>query len=161
MAKEKNEDFDNYEQDAITRPYEKAWENFAKFEEVGTKYQGYIKDVTYRAAEGEFKAQRLITLEQVDGTLVNVAIKRLPFILEKTDHLRIGDPLTIVFEKELPARTKGYKPTKQFSFYGKNKVEEGPTIAELEKKEMERVNAVVEEDKDGVDWDEEPKKEVV
>lgn len=155
-------DFDNYESDAITRPYEKAWDNWAKFVTLGDKAQGYIRDVFFRKAEGEFKEQRGLTLEQPDGTLINVAIKRLPFILEKTDNLRIGDPLTIVFEKELPARSKGYKPTKQFGFYGKNLTAEGKTVLQLEKEEIARTGAVeAEREDDGVDWDAKPEPKAV
>lgn len=163
MAKGKevaDQNFENYEADAITRPYELAWENWMKFEKEGDKVQGYIRDVFFRKAEGEFKEQRGITLEQTNGELINVAVKRLPFILEKTDNLHIGDPLTIVFEKTLAPRQKGYKGAKQFGFYGKNLPEnaENKTVAEMDAEDMKRVNstvdAVVEENADGVDWDE-------
>lgn len=119
MAKEKN-DFDGYEKDTLTKPRDKAWTNWMKFEKVGDKVQGYIRDVFYRKAEGMFKEQRGITLEEADGTFINVGIKRLPFVLNKTDGLRLNDPLTIVLEEELPSKTKGYNPTKVFAFYGKN-----------------------------------------
>ncbi len=143
MASEKN-DFADYKKDALTRPYESAWENWAKFENEGDKVSGYIRDVFYRKAEGEFKEQRGITLEQTNGELVNVAIKRLPFILEKTDMLRLGDPLTIEFEKTLAPRQKGYKGTKQFGFYGKNLDANvnNKTVAELDQEDMKRQNVV-------------------
>jgi hypothetical protein len=144
MATEKKGDFDNYKENALTRPYETAWENWAKFEKEGDKVSGYIRDVFYRKAEGEFKEQRGITLEQVDGELINVAVKRLPFILEKTDNLRLGDPLTIEFEKTLAPRQKGYKGTKQYGFYGKNLEANASnkTVAELDREDMQRQNAV-------------------
>jgi len=127
-------DFNNYEKDALTKPRDKAWENWFKFDEVGKKVGGYIRDVFYRPAEGNFSEQRGLTLEQPDGTLVNVGIKHIDFILAKTDGLRLNDPVTIVFEKELPPQVKGNSPTKQFGFYGKNLPEnEGQkTVAVLE-----------------------------
>lgn len=127
-------DFNNYQKDTLTRPRDKAWSNWAKFEKVGDKVQGFIRDAFYRPAEGMYKEQRGITLEQIDGTFVNVAIKRFPFILAHTDHLRIGDPLTVELTNEIPPKQKGFSPTKELSFFGKNLPEnEGnPTVKELD-----------------------------
>ena len=127
-------DFNEFQKDALTKPRDKAWENWAKFEKIGDKAQGYIRDVFFRASEGQFAEQRGLTLEQADGTLVNVGIKHIDFVLAKTDGLRLGDPVTIVFEKEIPATVKGHSPTKQFAFYGKNLPENAQqkTVAELE-----------------------------
>jgi hypothetical protein len=138
MSKEKgNYDFNNYEQDTLTRPRDKAWSNWAKFEKVGDKVQGYIRDAFYRPAEGLYKEQRGITLEQTDGTFINVAIKRLPFILAKTNDLRLGDPLTVVFAREIPSSTKGFSATKELEFYGPKLDEnkENPTVKELDDKD--------------------------
>lgn len=129
----KNEDFfGDYKKHSLTKPRDLAWDNWAKFEKQGDKVQGYIRDVFYRPAEGLFKEQRGITLEQLDGTLINVGIKRLPFVLSKTDGLRIGDPLTVELAELKKSATKGFHDTKIFAFYGKNVVTEGQTVAELE-----------------------------
>lgn len=127
-------DFGNYQQDALTKPRDKAWENWAKFEKVTDLVQGFIRDVFFRAGEGQFAEQRGLTLEQADGTLINVGIKHIDFVLAKTDNLRLGDPVTIVFEKEIPPSVKGHSPTKQFAFYGKNLPENAgnKTVAQLE-----------------------------
>lgn len=127
-------DFGQFKEDALTKPRDKAWENWAKFEAVGSMVQGFIRDVFFRASEGQFAEQRGLTLEQADGTLVNVGIKHIDFVLAKTDRLRLNDPVTIVFEKEIPPSVKGYSPTKQFAFYGKNLPENASqkTVAELE-----------------------------
>jgi hypothetical protein len=110
--------------EALTKPRDLAWDNWAKFKEVGDEVAGYIRDVFYRPEEtvgtNTMKAQRGLTLEQPDGTLVNVGIKYISFILAQTDNLRLGDPLKIVFSKTLPPTQKMYSPTKVFSFYGKN-----------------------------------------
>lgn len=127
-------DFNDYKKDATDRPSSKAWSNWMKFEKVGDKVQGYIRDVFYRKAEGIYKDARGITLEQADGKLINVSIKRLDFVLSKTDNLRLGDPLTVVFEEELPSKKVGHNATKQFGYYGKNLPENAgqKTVAELD-----------------------------
>lgn len=127
-------DFNNFEKDALTKPRDKAWENWAKFEKPGDKVQGYIRDVFFRASEGQFPDQRGLTLEQPDGTLINVGIKHIDFVLAKTDSLRLNDPVTIVFEKEIPPSVKGHSPTKQFGFYGTSLPENASqkTVATLE-----------------------------
>lgn len=127
-------DFDAFKQDVTDRPSSKAWGNWKKFEKVGDMAQGYIRDVFFRKAEGVFKEARGITLEQKDGSLINISIKRYDFILSKTDGLRLGDPLTVVFEEELPPKKAGNNPTKQYGFYGRNLPENAgnKTVAELD-----------------------------
>lgn len=127
-------DFNEFKKDAIDRPSSKAWGNWMKFEKVGDKVQGYIRDVFYRKAEGMYKDARGITLEQADGKLINISIKRIDFILSKTDSLRLGDPLTMILEEEIPPKTKGFNPTKVYGFYGKNLPENASnkTVAELD-----------------------------
>jgi hypothetical protein len=139
--------FNEYNKDSLTKPRDIAWEknNWFKMEKVGDKVQGFIADVCYRKAEGIYKEQRCITIKTLDGDYVNVAIKRLPFILSKTDNLRIGDPLTVVFESEIPS-DKG-NPTKVQAFYGKNLPENtGKTVAELDLEDQKIQGSKVEED---------------
>jgi len=127
-------DFNNYEKDALTKPRDKAWENWAKFEAVGAKVQGFIRDVFFKPGEGQYSDQRGLTLEQTDGTLINVGIKHIDFVLAKTNTLRLGDPVTIVYEKDIPPTVKGHSPTKQFGFYGTNLPETAgqKTVLQLE-----------------------------
>jgi hypothetical protein len=135
MAEPKKEDhFGNYEKDTLTKPRDKAWDNWAKFAKVGDKVQGYIRDVFFRPAEGDFKAQRGVTLETPKGEMVNVAIKRFSFILAKTNSLRLGDPLTVVFEEQKAPARKGVHGVKIFGFYGKNLEENknNKTVLELD-----------------------------
>lgn len=140
-------DFNNFEKDALTKPRDLAWDNWAKFEKVGDKIQGYIRDVFYRPAEGMFKEQRGITIEQVDGTFINVGIKRLPFVLDKTDKLRLNDPVTVVLAEESPSSTKGFSPTKIFAYYGTNldANKDQKTVKELEDESMGEGGAVAPE----------------
>ena len=138
--------FDNYEKDTLTKPRDEAWENWMKFENVGDKVQGFIRDVFYRAADGAYAAARGITLEQPTGELINVRVKHVDFILNKTNELRLNDPLTIVFEKEIPAKKKGYNATKVLGFYGTNLPENASemTVLELENKDRKIAEAEAE-----------------
>lgn len=145
-AKSKGYNFDNFKKDALTKPRDLAWENWFKMEKVGAMVQGYIADVFYRAAEGQYKAQRGITLKQADGKYINVAIKRLSFILNKTNALHIGDPLTIEFSEELPAATKGFSKTKVMSFYGAILPENAGSKTVLELDNEDRIAQGVKED---------------
>lgn len=150
MAKEKSADhFSDYKKDALTKPRDLAWDNWAKFEKVGDMVQGFIRDVFYRPAEGQFDEQRGITLEQPDGTLINVGVKRLSFVLNKTDDLHIGDPLTVELAELKKSATKGFSPTKIFAYYGKSLPENvgAPTVFELEAADMKKGGSKSPEDK--------------
>ena len=92
-------DFSNLQ--AITKPRDKAWENWSKFNNVGDSYEGFIRDVFFKKGTGDFPDQRVLTLETPQGEFVNVGIKYVDFVLEKTNHLRLNDPVKIVFAKEL------------------------------------------------------------
>lgn len=139
MAKEtKGYDFSKAKEHKLTKPRDLAWTNWAKFEKVGDQVQGYIADVFFRPAEGQFKDQRGITLKQEDGSYINVGNKRLPFILNKTDDMRLGDPLTIELCEEKPSATKGFSATKIFAFYGQNLPENAnnKTVKQLEDEDI-------------------------
>lgn len=153
--------FDDYKNDKLVRARDIAWGNWAKFEKVGDKVQGFIRDAFYRKAEGQFDEQRGLTLEQKDGTLINVAIKRLPFILPATDGLRIGDPITIELAELKKSETKGFSPTKIFAYYGKNLVAEGKTVKELEAEDMKAGGTVAPVDEEKKDEDIMPETEGV
>lgn len=144
MAKEKEDVFSDYKKDSLTKPRDLAWTNWAKFEKEGEICQGYIADVFYRPADGQFKEQRGITLKQADGSFINVGIKRLPFVLNKTDDLHLGDPLTIELTELKKSSTKGFSATKIFSFYGKSLDENkgNPTVFDLESEDIKKGGTV-------------------
>lgn len=144
MEKEKKTasyDFGSFEKDSLTRPRDKAWSSWVSWDgaEIGAKVQGYIRDAFWRPEEMNedgsvaFRAQRGITLEKVDGTLVNLGIKSLPFVLVMTDNLRIGDPLTVVYEGDGEKKKKSWNAPKLYGYYGKNLPENAgnPTVKEL------------------------------
>lgn len=132
-------DFSKFQTQELTKPRDKAWDNFAKFEKVGDKVQGILRDVFYRPADETFKEQRGFTLEQADGKLVNVAMKRDPyFAIRATNDVRLGDLLTVELAELRPAKTKGYSATKIYSFVSGTLPENAtnPTVKELEAKDM-------------------------
>jgi hypothetical protein len=139
-------DFSKFKTQELTKPRDKAWDNFAKFEKVGDKVQGILRDVFYRAADETFKEQRCFTLEQADGKLINVGMKRDPyFAIRATNEVRLGDLLTIELTELRPAKTKGYSPTKIYSFTSGTLPENAgnATVKELEKAEMEEAGVAV------------------
>lgn len=134
-------DFKNYKDSALTRPRDEAWGNWKSWKEakVGDKVEGYVADAFYRPEEKDekgvvaFRAQRGITVKQINGELINVGVKYLPFVLAATDKLRVGDPLVIELTKINPPLKKGQNGAKVFSYYGTNLPENAsnPTVKEL------------------------------
>lgn len=133
-----NYDFDNFEKDKITKARNLGWSRWGKFEKVGDMAQGYIRDVFYKKAEGMYPESRGITLEQKDGTFMNVSIKTHEFVLRETDDLRLGDPLTIKLTELKKSTTKGFNPTKVLTFYGSKLPENDgqPTVKSLYEADM-------------------------
>lgn len=153
--------FEKFKTKELTKPRDKAWENFAKFEKEGDKKVGIVRDVFYRPADETFKEQRCFTLEEEDGTLCNVCLKREPyFAIRPTNDVRLGDLLTVELSELRAAKTKGYNATKIYSFVAGEDPEGGddrPTVKELEEQDMRDQNAVVEDE----DTDSEEEKEDV
>jgi hypothetical protein len=144
-------DFNKLEK--VSKARNAGWNNWAKFEKVGDKVEGYIRDVFYKAADGQYQAARGITLEHPKGTFTNVSIKRVPFVLKDTDDFRLGDPLKIELTELKKSATKGYSPTKVLSFYGAKLPENAsnPTVYELDLADQKTggtSNAEVKEEKE-------------
>lgn len=108
--------FDKFKKQDLTRPRDKAWDNWGKFEKEGDKVEGILRDAFYREAQGQFPAKRGFTLEQEDGKLININIKREPyFAIAPTDNVRIGDYLSMELSK-LKDMGKGKYAAKIYSF---------------------------------------------
>jgi len=161
-TEDKGYNFESYKKDSLTRPRDIAWSNWAKFEKVGDKVQGYVRDAFFRPAQGIYKDQRGITLQQVDGTYINVAVKMIDFVLAPTNDVHIDDPLTVELG-ELRANDLG-SPTKIYKNYSPKLSEnaEKPTIKELTDKDMKEGGTVApNDDKGGLDAFDEVKPEGV
>lgn len=108
--------FDKFQKQDLTRPRDKAWDNWGKFEKEGDKVEGILCDAFYREAQGQFPAKRGFTLEQEDGKLINIDIKRDPyFAIASTDNVRVGDYLSMELS-EMRDMGKGKYPAKIYSF---------------------------------------------
>lgn len=94
-------------------------EGWFKFEEVGDKVGGIVRDIFEMPEREGMQAQRCFTIETADGELVNVGLKRTNYILSRTDMIQVGDQLGIKFEKEIPAKTKGHHPAKSMVIFSK------------------------------------------
>ncbi len=133
---ENKDAFADYKSQSLTRPRDEAWGNWYSWKDkkVGDKIQGYVADAFYRPEEEDFRPQRGITLRQVDGTLVNVGVKDLSFVLAATDNLRVGDPLTIELVEIQTPKSKGKNGAKIFKYYGTNLPENASnkTVKELD-----------------------------
>lgn len=132
-------DFSKFNTVELTKPRDKAWKNFAKFEKVGDKQTGILRDVFYQKADGQYPERRGFTLEKEDGELVNVAIKRNPyFAIRATNDVRLGDLLSIELTELRAPTTKGHSPTKIYAFVAGTLPENAnqPTVKELELADM-------------------------
>jgi hypothetical protein len=94
-------------------------EGWFKFENVGDKVGGEILDMFETPAQNGMPAQRVFTVKQSDETVINVPLKRTPYILARTDMLQVGDMLGVRFEKEIPAKVKGHHPAKSLVIFSK------------------------------------------
>jgi len=133
MTKE-NDFFKNYKDKSLTRPRDMGWGNWKAWgNEVGEKIEGTVVDAFYRPEEGVYKEQRGLTIKQLDGTLINVGVKYLPFVLSSTDELRIGDPIVMELAEIKEPSKKGHFGAKIFSFFGENEEENkgNKTVKEL------------------------------
>jgi len=143
-----DKNFDNYKTQKLTRPLDDAWGNWKSWKDckVGDKVQGYIKDAGFKApGEGEDRGQRVVTLEQLDKTLINVGIKDLAFVLKSTDNLRIGDPLTIEFIEQQQPAVKGQNGAKIYGYFGQNLDENATNKTVKEMTEIDRAAGGLEE----------------
>lgn len=128
----------------ITKPRTLAWKNWAKFTKIGDEVKGFIVDVFYKKAIEGFQDGRGITLKQEDGTLINVSIKNIDFILKETDHLKLGDPMGAKFTSQ-GEKVLGKNQAKIFTYFGINLPENAAnqTVKELYEADM-KAGGVVE-----------------
>lgn len=149
MAKIKTESTDDVfaRGQSLARDSAESW---FSFKSVGDKVGGFIRDMFETPAKGLFKAQRVFTIEQPDGVLVNVGLKRTNYTLTRTNELQIGDELGIKFEKEIPAKVKGMHPAKSLTFVS---VKHGDRMIGEQAKDMTVTASVEDADTDEITED--------
>ena len=94
-----------------------AGSNWFRFEKVGDRIEGTVKDIFEMPERDGMQAQRCFTLASEGGEFVNVGLKRTNYILSRTDMLQIGDELGVRFEKEIPAKVSGHHPAKSMGIF--------------------------------------------
>ncbi len=95
--------------------------NWFKFEKVGDKIGGTLVEVKDKPAVGVYPAQRVFTLKQTDGDMVNVGISmNKDYIIGRANSAKMGDILGFEFKKEVPSATKGFAPAKSIEVYVKH-----------------------------------------
>lgn len=95
--------------------------NWFKFEKVGDKVGGVLVETKDKPAKDQFPAQRVFTLKQKDGELVNVGISlNKEYIVGRANAAKMGDTLGFEFKKEVASATKGFAPAKSIEVYVKH-----------------------------------------
>lgn len=95
--------------------------NWFKFENVGDKVGGILVETKDKPAQGVYGPQRVFTLKQNNGELVNVGIPLAKdYIIGRANSAKMGDVLGFEFKKEVPSATKGFAPAKSIEVYVKH-----------------------------------------
>lgn len=86
---------------------------FAKFNNVGDKYQGTFIERRYDELDGFKKIQDVIVLKAHDGSIINVGIRHeKKSLMEQCAELKLGQVVGFIFSNEGKPRSAGEKPTK-------------------------------------------------
>jgi len=95
--------------------------NWFKFEKIGDKVAGILVEIQDKPAKDVFGPQRVFTLKQPDGELVNVGIALAKdYIIGRANSAKLGDVLGFEFKAEVPSATKGFAPAKSIEVYVKH-----------------------------------------
>lgn len=97
------------------KPRDLATEWF-KFKNVGAKVCGIVRDIFDKDPEGKYAGQRCFTLEQEDGSYINVGVKETKYNIAHVKDVVVGDTLGVEFTKEIPSKN-GLSPAKSMAFY--------------------------------------------
>lgn len=99
---------------------ESAW---FKFDKVGDRCSGVVVSIAEKPERDGMPAQRVFGLQQEDGSILNVGLKKnSDYLMGKTNLVKVGDMLGVEFKKEIPAKKKGYHPAKSIEVYVKKAV---------------------------------------
>jgi hypothetical protein len=95
--------------------------NWAKFEKVGDHYEGILVEIKDKPAKDVFPAQRVYSLKQKDGEIVNVGIGlNKDYVIGRANSAKMGDILGFKFVKEVPSATKGFAAAKSIEVFVKH-----------------------------------------
>ena len=96
--------------------------NWFKFTKVGDRVSGEVVSISEKPAKDAFPAQRVFTLKQKDGEMINVGISmNKDYLIARTNSVKLGDILGFEFKKEVPSSLgKGYANAKSIEAYVKH-----------------------------------------
>lgn len=89
-----------------------------KFEKVGDRVSGIVTEIYDKEGSNNLPDQKVYVLKQEDGSEVSVGIKKQnKFIVQRLSKVVPGDKVGFKFEKEIPAKVKGYSAAKSITPY--------------------------------------------
>lgn len=92
--------------------------NWFKFDKVGAKVSGEVVEIFDKPEKDGFPAQRCFTLKQEDGSLINVGLKKTSdYLMGRTNQVKPGDTLGLLFKAEIPSKDKKKHPAKSIEVY--------------------------------------------
>jgi len=95
--------------------------NFFKFMNVGDRVGGELVSINDKPGKDQFGPQRVFTVKQEDGSLMNVGIPLAKdYVISRAAQAKLGDYIGFEFKKEIPSQTKGFAPAKSIEVYVKH-----------------------------------------
>lgn len=87
-----------------------------KFTHVGDRVCGIVRDIFEKEPEGKYSGQHCFTLEQEDGTYINVGVKDTKYNVAHVQDVMVGDMLGVEFVREIASK-QGLSAAKSMAFY--------------------------------------------
>jgi hypothetical protein len=99
---------------------ESAW---FKFDKIGVKCSGKVLSISEKEERDGMPAQRVFDLEQKDGSVIKVGLKKTSdYLMGKTNLVKVGDLLGVHYVKDIPPKVKGHHAAKSIEVYWKKAV---------------------------------------
>jgi len=110
----------------------RAESNWFKFEKVGDTVSGIVVELGDKEASGNFPAQKVWTLKQEDGELINVGVAvHKTYVVSRANTAAMGDELGFKFVKEVPSAKNGHAPAKSIEVFVRHSAGESISADEI------------------------------
>jgi len=88
-----------------------------KFDKIGARVMGIVTEIFDAPSTNPiYPDQRVFVLQQEDGSMINATIKKTSkFLMEKTADVVVGDTIGFSYDKDIPAKVKGFNPAKSIN----------------------------------------------
>lgn len=94
-----------------------------KFDKIGAKCAGEVVGIAEKPERDGMPAQRVFSLKQKDGTVINVGLKKSSdYLMGRTNAVKVGDLLGVEYKKDIPPKKRGHHPAKSIEVYVKKGV---------------------------------------